>query len=76
LVLAGKFVLISGKLLVAGILMVPPIVPAVLPILELVAELSVEPLGVFWLQPANANAARKVIADKVIFDFISSLFYV
>ena len=76
MVLAGKFVFISGKLLVAGILVVPTIVPAVLPILELVAEVSVEPLGVFWLQPTSANAARNVIADRVIFDFISSLFYV
>jgi hypothetical protein len=75
LLVAGMFVFITGTLLMADILVVPPIVlPAPL-ILELVAEVSVELLGVFWLQPTSANAAKTVIADRVIIDFISSLFY-
>lgn len=81
--LAGKFVVTSGKLLVAGklvlitgtlltpdtmlVVTVGPLVP-LKP--ELVVEVSVELPGVFWLQPTNAQAARKVIADSVIMDFI------
>jgi hypothetical protein len=70
LVLAGKFVFISGRLLVAGILVLPLLAPLML---ELVADVSVELLGVFWLQPASASAARIVIADSEIIDFISLL---
>ena len=73
--LAGKLVFISGRLFVAGIFVFPPIVlPAPL-ILELVAEVSVELLGVLWLQPTSANAAKTVIADSVMIDFIGSLFH-
>jgi hypothetical protein len=88
LVLAGKLVFISGRLLVAGmfvfmtgtllmadILVVPPIVLLAPLILELVAEVSVELLGVLWLQPTSAHVAKPVIADSVIIDFISSLFH-
>jgi hypothetical protein len=46
-VLAGKLVLMPGRLLVAGKLLFPPIVPPVLPMLEFVVEASVEPLDVF-----------------------------
>jgi hypothetical protein len=59
LVPAGKFVSISGRLLVA--------------MLELVPDASVELPGVFWLQPTNTSAARMVIVDSVIIDFISLL---
>ena len=68
MVLAGIFVFISGRLLVDGIL-----VPLASFALELVADASVEPLDVFWLQPTSANAARMVIADSVVIDFISLL---
>jgi hypothetical protein len=71
LVLAGKFVFISGRLLVAGKFVFPALAPLML---ELVPDVSDELLGVFWLQPTKANAARMVIADSVIIDFISSLF--
>jgi hypothetical protein len=74
--LAGIFVFISGKLLVVGILSVPPLVLLAPFILELVADVSVELLGVFWLQPTSANAARMVIADSMIIDFISALILV
>ena len=69
------FVFITGTLLIADILVVPPIVPLAPLILELVAEVSVELLGVLWLQPTSANAAKTVIADSVIIDFISSLLH-
>ena len=72
--LAGKLVFISGRLFVAGVFVVPPIVLLAPLILELVAEVSVELPGLFWLQPTSANAATTVIADSVIIDFISSLF--
>ena len=75
LVVAGMFVFITGTLLMADILVVPPIVLLAPLILELVTELSVELLGVLWLQPTSTNAAKTVIADRVIIDFISSLFH-
>jgi len=75
-VLAGKFVFISGRLLVVGILVLPPIVPLAPLMLELVAEVSVELPGVPWLQPTSANVARAVIAENVMIDFIRSLFRV
>ena len=59
----------------ADILVVPPIVLLAPLILELVAEVSVELLGVLWLQPTSANVAKTVIANNVIIDFISSLFH-
>ena len=59
------FVFISGRLLVDGAL--APF------ILELVPDASVELEAVFWLQPTSANAARMVIADSLIVDFISLL---
>jgi hypothetical protein len=70
LVLAGKFVFVSGILLVAGILVVPPTVPLAPLVPELVTEVSAELPGVLWLQPTRANAARPVIADSAIVDFI------
>ena len=73
MVLAGIFVFISGRLLVDGRLVVPPLAPPAPATLELVAEASVEPPGVFWLQPTSANAAKMVMADSVIIDFIRSL---
>ena len=45
--LAGIFVFISGKLLVPGILVIPPLILLVSLILELVDWLPVELLGVF-----------------------------
>ena len=75
LLVAGMFVFITGTLLMADILVVPPIVLLAPLILELVAEVSVELLGLFWLQPTSASAARTVIADRVIIDFISSLLH-
>lgn len=76
LLVAGMFVFITGTLLMADILVVPPIVLLAPLILELVAEVSVELLGLLWLQPASTSAARTVIADSVIIDFISSLFHI
>ena len=75
LLVAGRFVFITGTLLMADMLVVPPIVLLPPIILELVAEVSVELLGVLWLQPTSANVAKTVIADNVIIDFISSLFH-
>ncbi len=43
-------------------------------ILELVDGVSVELLGLFWLQPTSANAAIREIATSGILDFINSLF--
>jgi hypothetical protein len=82
LVLAGKFVFKSDRLLVAGIfvsktgtlLMADILVLPPLTALELVAEASVELPGVFWLQPTNANAAKAAIAKGVIIDFMSVKF--
>ena len=75
LLVAGMFVFITGTLLMADMLVVPPIVLLAPLILELVAEVSVELLGVLWLQPTSANVAKTVIADNVMIDFISSLFH-
>jgi hypothetical protein len=68
LVLAGIFVLIPGRLLVDGILVDSPPV-----MLEFVADVSGEVVELFWLQPASANAVRRVIAGNVIIGFIGSL---
>jgi hypothetical protein len=76
LVVAGTFVFISGRLLVAGRLVVAPPVLLAPFMLELVAGVSVELLGVFWLQPTSANMVRAVIADSVIIDFIGSVILV
>ena len=73
MVVAGVFVFISGRLLVAGRLVVPP---PTLFILALVADASVELVAVFWPQPTSANAARMVMADREMIDFISSFILV
>ena len=75
LLVTGKFVFMIGTLLMADILVVPPIVLLAPLILELVAEVSVELVGVLWLQPTSAKAAKMVISDSLIIDFISSLFH-
>jgi len=56
LVLAGEFVFIFGRLLVA--------------VLELVPDVSGGVLVVFWLQPTSVNAARMVIVANAMIDFI------
>ena len=58
----------SGRLLVDDILVL--LAPFTF---EFVADVSVELLEVFWLQPTSVNAARMVVADSVIIDFISLL---
>jgi hypothetical protein len=60
-------------LLVAAIL-VPPIMPLVWFILELGDGVSVELLGLLCLQPTSAHAARTVITDRGILNFISEYF--
>jgi hypothetical protein len=73
-VLAGIFVFMFGMLLVAILLVVPPIMPLVRLIFELGDGVSVELLGLLWLQPTSANAARTVIADSGMIDFIRLCF--
>ena len=65
LLVAGKFVFMSGTLLITGVLLVAPSA-----MLELVDDVFVEVLEPLWPQPARVNAARTVMADSVIFDFI------
>lgn len=70
LLVAGTFVFITGTLLMADVLVVPPIEPLAPLRIALVVEVPVRLLELFWLQPTNAKAARKVRTDKVMFDFI------
>jgi hypothetical protein len=70
-VLAGIFVIVSGKLLVAGALVTPPTMLLASLILELVDGVAVGLLELSLLQPTSANAARTVIADSGIINFIS-----
>jgi hypothetical protein len=58
-------------LLVAGILGVPPIMWLVWFIPEFGDGVSVELLGLLCSQPTNIKAARMMIADSGIVDFIS-----
>jgi len=62
---------LCGEVLVAGILVVPAIMPLSWFILELWDGVSVEFPGLFWLQPTSAKAARTGIANRGIIDFIS-----
>jgi len=70
LLVAGRFVFKTGTLLMAGKFVVPPILPLSALMLVLVAGVSVEPLGAFWLQPTNANAARIVMTDGAVIDLM------
>ena len=72
--LAGIFVIVSDKLLVAGALVTAPTMLLASLILELVDGVSVGLLELSLLQPTSANVARTVIADSGIINFICLFF--
>jgi hypothetical protein len=67
---AGRLVFKTGTLLTAERLVVALTVLLAELMPGFVAGLSVELLEVFWLQPANANAAMNMMAGSVMVDFI------
>jgi hypothetical protein len=64
----------TAEIVVVGRFVVPSFMPSAWFILELVAGVSVELPGLFWLQPTSVNAAIREIAESGIMDLIILFF--